>query len=231
MVASPENGYEGRLIVAIDGPAGVGKSTVAKRLASRLGYRYLDTGALYRAVAWKVRQASVDPSDHSTVRALLGALTISVEQNPDAFRIAVDETDITQEIRTPEISEIASVVSAIPAVREWLLPVQHALGASGGIVVEGRDIGTKVFPRAQAKFFLDASSDIRARRRQRELIAAGQTASFDGTQAAIEARDRQDRTRPVSPLMAATDAMIIDTSALDPDQVVERMVAAIVSKQ
>ncbi len=217
-------------IITIDGPAGVGKSTIAKQLASRLGYQYLDTGALYRAVAWKVRASDVDPADHRTVTELLPETRITLEQSEDGVRVLVDAQDVTREIRTQEISEIASVVSAIPAVRQWLLPIQRQAGASGGVVAEGRDLGTHVFPEADVKFFLEADMDVRAVRRRDQLQAAGHVASLTQTQEHIKARDLRDQARAVAPLVAAADACLINTSALGVEAVVEQMMAVVASK-
>ena len=218
------------LIVTIDGPAGAGKSTVAKLLASRLGYLYLDSGALYRALAWKVRAAGVDPADQRTVGSLLATTSVAMEPSSDRARLLVDGQDIGEQIRTPEISRIASVVSGYPEVREWLLPVQRQVGASGGIVAEGRDLGTKVFPEAQVKFFLDADVHIRAQRRHREAAAAGQAGELEQTQRDIQVRDTRDRARIQAPLLAAPDACVIDTSRMSVEAVVEDMVARIATK-
>lgn len=221
---------EQRLIVTIDGPAGAGKSTVAKLLALRLGYLYLDTGALYRAVAWKVRGCSVDPADRGSVAALLPSTTIAMEYRPERPRVSVDGQDVSEEIRTEEISRMASIVSAIPAVREWLLPVQRQIGSAGGIVAEGRDLGTRVFPTADVKFFLEADQEVRAARRHRELTGTGQAAHLDQTRQEILSRDERDRSRDLAPLVAAPDATRIDTSTLTVEQAVERMMAVIAAK-
>ena len=151
----------------------MGKSTVAKLLAARLGFRYLDTGALYRAVAWKVLQSKATPADHGQVAKVLQGTSIQVRFEDGTMRVLVDGHDITNALRTPDVTSTASITSAIPAVREWLLPIQRQIGQQGSVVVEGRDIGTKVFPSAPLKFFLDADAAVRAERRHRELVAAG----------------------------------------------------------
>jgi len=203
---------------------------VARQLAARLGYLYLDTGALYRAVAWKVHAGGIKPDDADAVVAVLSETRLEMEPSPGAYRVTVDGRDITGELRTDEISRLASIVSAIPGVREWLLPVQRRLGAVGGVVAEGRDIGTRIFPAADVKFFLEANPAVRAERRHRELVAAGESAALERTRAEMEHRDERDRTRTVAPLARAADAMVIDTSALDVEQVLERMLKEIGAK-
>ncbi len=217
------------MIIAIDGPAGVGKSTVAKLLAARLGYLYLDTGALYRAVAWKTLESRIRPTDFEQVTKLLPTISIHMQFHNSTMQVLVDGIDVTGELRTPEITAAASIVSAIPAVREWLLPIQRQIGQRGSVVAEGRDIGTKVFPKAPFKFFLEADADIRVARRHRELVAAGRGGTVETTFQDLSDRDRRDQTRSVDPLRPAGDARVIDTSALSPDQVVEQMIAAVSS--
>jgi cytidylate kinase len=218
------------MIVAIDGPAGVGKSTVARQLASRLGYLYLDTGALYRAVAWAVLQNGHDPADSDAVATLLPTLSLQMQFKNDAVCVAVNGKNVTGELRTPAVSAAASIVSAVPAVRAWLLPVQRQIGEKGSVVAEGRDIGTKVFPSAPVKFFLEADAAIRAQRRHRELVAAGHSGAIEQTSAELAGRDNRDRSRVVAPLVPAEDAHHIDTSTLSAAEVVDQMMAVIAAR-
>ena len=215
------------MIIAIDGPAGVGKSTVAKLLAACLGYLYLDTGALYRAIAWKTLQSRIRPTDQEQVTTLLPATSIHMQFQQGVMQVLVDGFDVTGDLRRPEVTAAASIVSAIPAVREWLLPIQRQIGQRGSVVAEGRDIGTKVFPTAPYKFFLEADAEVRVARRHRELVAAGRGGTVETTSQDLSVRDRRDRTRSVDPLVPADDARFIDTSALSPDQVVAQMIAVV----
>jgi CMP/dCMP kinase len=218
------------MIVTIDGPAGVGKSTVAKLLASRLGFLYLDTGALYRSVAWAVLEQGLEPRNAEAVAGLLPKLLLHMQIDNKVVTVSVNGMDVTKSLRTPAVSEAASVVSAIPAVRAWLLPVQRQIGERGSVVAEGRDIGTKVFPAARVKFFLEADANVRAQRRHRDLVAAGHGRAIEQTSAELAGRDDRDRSRSMAPLIAAEDAHHIDTSRLSAEEVVNRMFAVVTSR-
>jgi cytidylate kinase len=219
-----------RLIVAIDGPAGAGKSTTARLLAERLGYALLDTGAIYRTMALRARERGIAWDDGPGVASLADGLELGFRLEATVNRVLVNGTDVTSAIRAPEISDGASRVSALPEVRAALLGLQRRIGGVGGVVVEGRDIGTVVFPNAEAKFFLTASTDERARRRVAELRAAGKPADPEKTRAEIVARDERDTTRAAAPLRCADDALEIDSSALGPDEVVSKMAAIVAAR-
>jgi cytidylate kinase len=219
-----------RLVVAIDGPAGAGKSTTARLLAARLGYDLLDTGAIYRVMALLSRRAGVVWDDGPGVAAFADGLDLKFHLEGGVNHVLVAGADVTKDIRTPEMSDGASRVSALPEVRAALLGIQRRLGARGGVVVEGRDIGTVVFPEAGAKFFLTASADERARRRVAELEAAGRPADFAKTRAEMQERDERDSTRAVAPLKQAADAVAVDSSGLTPDEVVAKMAAIVAAR-
>jgi cytidylate kinase len=212
-----------RLVVAIDGPAGAGKSTTARLLAARIGYDLLDTGAIYRVMALLSKRASVAWDDGPGVAAFAAGLDLRFSLEGQVNHVLAGGVDVTPDIRTPEISDGASRVSALPEVRAALLDLQRRLGARGGVVVEGRDIGTVVFPDAGAKFFLTADTDERARRRVAELHAAGRPADLATTRDEMVARDARDSNRSVAPLKKADDALEIDSSGLTIDEVVTKM--------
>jgi cytidylate kinase len=219
-----------RPVVAIDGPAGAGKSTVTMRVAGALGYFVVDTGALYRTVALVVERAGIDFDDAERVGPLAEALVArdAVKLEGDArgsSRVVLDGADVSNLIRTPSLSQGASKVSAQPRVRAALLELQRGAGRSGGVVLEGRDIGTIVFPDAEAKIFLTASVDERARRRFDQLVASGTAADLESVKREVMERDQRDSSRPIAPLMKAADAVVVDSSELSIDQVVARIVA------
>jgi cytidylate kinase len=219
------------VVVTIDGPAGAGKSTVARRLARALGYRLLDTGAIYRAVALAAERAGIAWTDGPAVAQVARDLDIEFAFEGDVNHVKVGGDDVTAAIRTPEMSRGASTVSAHPEVRDALLELQRRLGAGGGVVVEGRDTGTVVFPGAEAKFYLTASDEERAQRRQAELAAAGVAADFATTLRDMRERDQRDASRDVAPMRAADDAELVDTSGVGLDDVIAGLQAAVLRRQ
>lgn len=212
-----------KTIVAIDGPAGAGKSTIAKRLAQRIGADYIDTGAMYRAVALKLLRTGTDYNDPEALQTMLDAMDVDFSQG----KTILDGEDVSGLIRTPEISALASPSSGVPAVRYKLTALQQAMGKRKSIVMDGRDIGTVVFPDADFKFFLTASADERARRRTEEMRAKGQEADFETIRADIIQRDYQDSHRAFRPLQKAEDAVEIDSTDMSIDSVVDTMMAFI----
>ena len=218
---------EKKLTLAIDGPSGAGKSTVAKALAERLGYLYIDTGAMYRAVAIKARERGEIPRDEEELREWVLSLRIHFAPRNGEPRILCGEEDVTDAIRSPEVSLLASDISKRRGVREALVQLQQEMGKGGGVVLEGRDIGTVVFPKADVKFYLDASPEERARRRHKELVARGLETSFETTLKEVTKRDHNDMTRPISPLRKAEDAVTIDSTFRSVDEVVEEMMKVI----
>ncbi len=219
-------------IVAIDGPAGAGKSTVAKRVAEELGFVLVDTGAMYRSVALEAQRRGIDWSDADAVGALALALATSgalgfERDSQHGVRVLLNGENVTAAIRAPDVALGASTVSAHPAVRDALLDMQRQAGRHGAVVLEGRDIGTVVFPDAEHKFFLTARPEIRARRRFDELVARGAAVDFDQMLADVLRRDEQDTNRAVAPLRQATDALLVDSSDIGVDETVARIVARI----
>jgi cytidylate kinase len=215
------------IVVAIDGPAGAGKSTVSKRLTLLLGYRLLDTGALYRSVALRARRDGVSYGDAAQLAAIAAGLDINFQLDGMTNRVFLGGEDVSAAIRTPEVSEGSSIVSAVPEVRAALLTLQRELAGQGGVVAEGRDVGTVVLPDAQAKFFLTASDEVRAQRRVEELQAAGIAAMYDETLAEMRRRDQRDSSREAAPLVCAPDAIMVDSSVLTIDEVVDEMVRVV----
>ncbi len=216
------------LIIAIDGPAGAGKSTIARGLARHLGYLFINTGAMYRAIAWKARETAIQLADATAIGRLAEESVIELTGPVDGLRVLIDGREITGEIVSREISEAASIVSAIPAVRRALVARQQEMGAQGSVVMEGRDIGTQVFPKADLKIYLDATPEARAARRHAEDLARGTaSSSLEQLKDEIEARDTRDKTRADSPLVQAPDAIYLDSSAMSIDEVVTRILVMI----
>jgi cytidylate kinase len=214
-----------KLVIAIDGPAGSGKSTLAALLARRYNYTNIETGAMYRALAFKALEKGVLLDDEKTLAALAAQSRIELQPNPEGNRVLLDGNDITECLRNQEVTDAASKVSIHPAVREWMVAAQRKIGAGGGIVMEGRDIGTKVFPDAEVKIFLDAAPEIRGTRRF--LQSPASAAHEASVVAELQARDQRDRTRANSPLAPAADAVLIDSTYLTLDQVLARAVEVI----
>jgi len=221
----------GQPVVAIDGPAGAGKSTAARELAERLGYLLVDTGALYRGVALAASERGVDWDDAAALGTLVDQLSLSLERDAQhGLKLMIDGVDRSQDIRTPHISTGASRVSRHAQVRASLLSLQRRLGAEGGVVLEGRDIGTVVFPDAEVKVFLTASDEARARRRHAELLRGGHAVELTRVLADIRERDALDSERDIAPLRAAEDAVLVDTSDIVLSDVIDRLEALVRSR-
>ena len=212
------------LIVAIDGPSGAGKGTVARAVAAQLGYRHVDTGAMYRAVAWKARQDGIDLNDEAAVAAVAERAAFDLAKG----RVAIDGHDVSNAIRTPEIDSAATTVARHPAVRRILVARQRTYGVKGGIVMEGRDIGTVVFPDADVKIYLDASPEERARRRAADPAHTNSKGTkLSEVATALAERDRNDSTRAASPLVVADDAIVVDTTGVPVETVIEQVLTLV----
>ena len=217
--------------IAIDGPAGSGKSTIAKRLAAELGYRYVDTGAIYRTVAYFFDLWGVSPKDIDGIRRYIDELNIDIEYDEEGTQhMIMNGIDVTADIRTQDISQKASLVSAHAIVRDMLLDMQRDVAKKHNVIMDGRDIGTVVLPRATVKIFLTASAEVRAQRRLEEMQAKGQKGSFKQVLADIQQRDYQDSHREIAPLKRAKDAVLLDTSELDIDGVIAAMKKIVMEK-
>lgn len=225
----PSRGVE-RLTIAIDGPSGAGKSTVASSLGRRLGYVYIDTGAMYRSVALRVKEKGVIPEDELAVGQLASSLHITFVTEGEQTRIFCDGEDISEAIRTPEISRLASFISRQKGVREALVRMQREMGREGGVILEGRDIGTVVFPDADVKFYLDAESDERVRRRFHEMVEKGVEVDFKETEEELLQRDHNDMHRSHSPLKKADDALFVDSTHRSVEEIVGEMVRIVKAK-
>jgi cytidylate kinase len=207
-----------KLIIAIDGPVGSGKSTVARRVAEMLGYAHLDSGAMYRAIGLKALRDGVPLDSPERLSELAAAARIDLVPRGGKLRVLLDGEDVTEQIRAPEVSHAASVVAVVPGVRHPMVAEQRRAGEQGGVVMEGRDIGSVVFPHADLKIFLDASPEVRASRRQRELEEKGEPMEFAKVLAEVHQRDRRDREREMSPLVRAADAVTVDNTAMDAEE-------------
>ncbi len=210
-------------VIAIDGPSGAGKGTVSRAVAEALGFRYVDTGAMYRAVGWKAGELGIALDDEAAVREVAEAAALDVS----ARRVAIDGVDVTRAIRTPAIDRAAASVARLPDVRALLVARQRALGQEGGVVIEGRDIGTVVFPDAEVKIYLDASPEERAKRRASDPAHTGVPVVVSEVATLLTERDRSDRTRAASPLYAAPDAVVVDTTGRSVEQVVKEVLAIV----
>ncbi len=217
--------------IAIDGPAGAGKSTIAKRLAKELGYHYVDTGAIYRTVAYFLDLLGISPKDVDGVERYIDELTVEIEYDEDGLQhMLMNGMDVTRDIRTQDISQKASLVSAHGVVRDMLLDMQRDVARQHNVVMDGRDIGTVVLPRADVKIFLTASAEVRAQRRTDELLAKGQKADFPKILQEIQQRDYQDTHRPIAPLKMARDSVKVDTSEMQIEEVVQTILAIVKEK-
>jgi cytidylate kinase len=219
-----------KLTIAIDGPSGAGKSSLGKALARALGYQYVDSGAVYRAVGSLAVDGALPLDDSAAIAALAAESDIRLEGDPDDLRVLVNGSDVTARIRQPDASRASSIVATIPAVRDAVVGKLREMSQAGGVVMDGRDIGTKVFPRAEVKVFLEASTEVRALRRWQEERLRGRDVNVEQTRAEIEERDRRDRERSATPLVKADDAILLDTTDQSLDQVVHRVLEIVNSR-
>lgn len=210
-----------RLTIAIDGPAGAGKSTVAKRVASLLNYIYIDTGAMYRAIAWEARYKKLDSSDETALTTVARTIQLELKNEGEGLSVFANGKDVTQSIRSPEVTALVANVAKVPGVRKALLGLQRQMAMSGGVVMDGRDIGTAILPQADVKIFLTATVEERASRRHKELLTKGYSVDLATLKQEIAERDRLDSERDCAPLIQATDAILLDTSDLTIEQVVQ----------
>ena len=210
-----------RAVITIDGPAGAGKTSIAKIVSRKLGYNYIDTGAMYRAISWKAFREKIDLKAKEKLIKMVRNTKIELKNRAGMVRVYLDGKDITNKIRNKRLAEGASILATVPEVREQLMKIQRRMGSSGGIVVEGRDIGTVVFPGADYKFYLDASIKERVLRKYRELKVKGKEGQLAELEKAIRSRDKRDRTRRVAPLKIARDAVVIDSTDMSKKEVVE----------
>jgi cytidylate kinase len=224
-VARPATGRTNGLVIAIDGPSGAGKSTVAHLLAERLGYLQIDTGAMYRAVAYLINRSGIDPEDGPAVEDFCRDVDIQLDRSSGSQRVFANGQEVTDKIRTPEMSLLTSKISTLRPVREAMMLSQRRMGAKGGVVLEGRDIGTVVFPDADVKFFLSASAEERGKRRFMELAAKGEQVTLECTVRAVILRDDQDSQRDLAPLRMADDAISVDSSGKAIEEVLDIMVS------
>lgn len=216
-----------RKTIAIDGPSGVGKSTLGKALARYFNYLFIDSGAIYRAIGLRAIQTETPLDDAEAITRIARAAQINLEGDPDALRVYLDGEEVTRAIRTPQMSRAASVVATIPAVREVVVEKLREMSRAGGVVMDGRDIGTKVFPEAEVKLFLEASPEVRAERRWREEREKGREVSLEQVKTENQERDQRDRTRAATPLVKADDAILIDTSTMTVENVIARVLEII----
>jgi cytidylate kinase len=211
------------IIIAVDGPSGAGKSTISRALSARLGYLQIDTGAMYRAMAWLAREHGIDLADDQQVREFCKTAEVELQLDNGLTKVFANGRDVTAEIRTPEVSMLTSKIATLGPVRDAMVSLQRKMGARGGVVLDGRDIGTVVFPDAELKFFLSASAEERGKRRFLELAAKGEQVTLEDTIRDVEQRDRQDEGRALSPLRRADDAVSIDSTGLTVDGVLDLM--------